>query len=72
MEKTKIVFCASQDDDSTELEAFCTSNNEIFIKIQMDNHDFSYITLNKFTAIKFVKHLKREIAYIMESEVNNG
>ena len=72
MEKTRIVFCSSKDDDSTEMEAFVNTNNELYIKIEIDDTMFGYITLNKQTAIKFVKHLKREISYIMESEVKNG
>lgn len=77
MEHTKIIFCSS-DNSETELEAYCNNNNEIFLSItdKSLNNDYNnqFITLNKHTAIKFVKHLKREIAILieLESEAKNG
>jgi hypothetical protein len=72
MEKTRIVFCSSKDDEQIEMEAYINTQNELYIKIENELDQFSYITLNKLTAIKFVKHLKKEISYMIESEEENG
>lgn len=72
MDNTKFIFCASDKLSlESELQAFLNTENEIYIEIDMGGCPPSFITLNKETAIKFVKHLKREIAKI-EVEVANG
>ena len=72
MDKTKIIFCASDKlQQESELQAFLNTENEIYIEIDMGDCPPSFITLNKETAVKFVKHLKREIAKI-EMESTNG
>ena len=75
MERTKIIFCSAENTAEHELEAFYNANNNItlIIKDPTDNSGYynMHIELDKITAIKFVKHLKREISY-MESEVSNG
>jgi len=72
MENTKIIFCSSKEDDQSEMQAYINTQNELFITIENELHQFSYITLNRETAIKFVKHLKKEISYMIESEEENG
>jgi len=72
MENTKIIFCSSKEDDHSEMQAYINTQNELFITIENELHQFSYITLNRETAIKFVKHLKKEISYMIESEEENG
>ena len=77
---TKIIFCSSENSEvNHELSCFRNTHNEIFIEIA-DSTDYSgygkmFIALDKYTAIKLVKHLKREIAEIIEGErleVDNG
>ena len=66
MENTKIVFC-SEDESNSELQAYINNNGKIYIEIIMDNQLIpNWITLNRLTAIKLVKHLKREISYMEE------
>lgn len=74
MDRTKLVFMPTDRLElNVELEAFCNKNNEICIYItDTDSKEFQLITLDKHTAIRLVKHLKKEISYIMESEANNG
>jgi len=64
MEKTKIIFCCCDENSPAELEAFANTKNQIFISIDHDDYPSSCIVLNRETAIKFVKHLKREISYL--------
>jgi Pyruvate/2-oxoacid:ferredoxin oxidoreductase gamma subunit len=76
MERTKLIFCSSEKSKNNhELVAHSNSNNEIFLNIYDPRDESGYynmfIALDKHTAIKLVKHLKREISFIMESEVNN-
>jgi hypothetical protein len=76
MERTKIIFCSAENSNCEhDLEAFYNANGNLTISIKdpKDNsgYYFMHIELDRLTAIKFVKHLKREISY-MGSEVNNG
>jgi hypothetical protein len=61
----QLVFFGSQKSDTTEtkLSAFCNIHNEIYISI--DNGYYpAHIVLNKETAIKFSKELRKQIARI--------
>jgi len=65
MDNTKTIFCASENlGFNAELQAFSNSHNEIYIEIDCDDMPVSFITLDRETAIKLVKTLKREIAKI--------
>lgn len=73
MENTKTIFCSSDISDvQTELEAFCNNRNEIYISIidtsENSGYNQQFVCLTKETAVKFVKHLKREIAFLIQSE----
>jgi hypothetical protein len=75
MEKTKTIFLSS-DNSNLDFEMQCYANqfNEIYITIENpnDNLMFGSMSLDLKTAIKFSKHLRKEIAKaIQESEVNN-
>jgi hypothetical protein len=53
--------------------AYVNQHNEIYISIS-DNQEYlnnQFIALDLLTAIKFVKHLKKEIAFIKGMEVDN-
>lgn len=74
MGKTKTIFLSSDVSElDFEMQCYANYRNEIYISIENKNDDFmTAVCLDLQTAIKFVKHLKREIALIKESEVNNG
>jgi len=77
MEKTKTVFLSYDISEvNHEMLAYANTNNEIFISIKNNDvaHDFNdtFIVLDLPTAIKFSKHLRKEIALAKDMEVNNG
>jgi hypothetical protein len=75
MEKTKTIFLPSDNADKDfELQCYVNQFNEIYMTIYNKNDEFmfGFISLDLKTAIKFSKHLRKEIAkVIQESEVNN-
>lgn len=76
MERTKIIFCSAENSSAEhELEAFYNANNNLTLRIKDPKDESGYydmfIELDKITAVKFVKHIKKEISF-MGSEVNNG
>ena len=70
MENTKIIFEGTPKSSGQELQAYYNTQGEIFIKVYNwetpENSEF--ITLNKLTAAKLVKVLKREISKISVNE----
>jgi hypothetical protein len=62
----ELVFHGSKKNRTTEtqLRCFCNTNNEIFIGIQEYASPEIWITLDKNTAIKFSKELRKQIALI--------
>jgi len=69
MEKIKTIFCASTlHYVDSELVAFCDNNNQLYINIyDPENENFdAFIELDFKTAVKLVKHLRKEISYIKE------
>mgnify|MGYP003478253426 CR=1 FL=1 len=74
MERTKIIFCAAASlkdyDGLHDLECYVNADNNIFISIGKETpaEGPGFTVLDRATAIKFVKHLKREIAKL---EVTN-
>lgn len=70
------IFCGSKKTPDARLECLANENDEISISIDNDASDVGinggFITLDKSTAIKFSKELRRQIARIMEKEVQNG
>ena len=66
MENTKFIFEGTENTSGQELQIYYNSLNEIFIKIyswETPDH-VECITLNKATASKLSKILKREISKI--------
>lgn len=61
--------------EETQLQVFCNLSNRITISIfdeLVNNYGYPVvIQLNKETAIKFHRELKKQISFI-ESEVDNG
>jgi|688.fasta_scaffold1346144_2 hypothetical protein len=73
MANTKLVFCSSDDRD-VELLCYLNDKNEIFIQItDLDEHhhdNYQFITLDRSTAIKLHRELKKQISYIQEGGEN--
>ena len=66
MENTKFIFEGTQNSNGQEMQLYCTTDGEIFMKIyNWESPELpEIITLNKLTAAKLVKVLKREISKI--------
>lgn len=77
MANVKLIFQGTEQSSTNEmgLQCYLNSNNEIFIKIVDYECDHGYgtqlICLDKQTAIKLHRELKKQISFIRE-EVNNG
>lgn len=74
MANTKLLFLGSEKSETTEHSLVCyhNANNEIYINISMGNsdNDYAFICLDKQTAIKLHRELKKHISFL-ESEVHN-
>lgn len=70
----KTIYCSDDETYESELVAYANDKNQIFMQISYANneYDFQHIVLDKLTAIRLVKDLKRQIAFINEMEANNG
>ena len=70
----KIAFTGEMiQEDDTELEVFCNKQNRIYISLSTNNseeREIAFIVLDKETAVKFSKQLRKEISLI--TEVDNG
>lgn len=68
MENTKLIFTGDLYSEDKELQLYHTDFNKIFVKIynQQTPDKVEYITLNKATAVKLSKVLKREISKIQD------
>jgi hypothetical protein len=69
MEKpnTKLIFVGSETTKEHELELHANAINEIFIQIKTpitNEQTHAFITLDKLTAIKLSKELRRQISYL--------
>ena len=62
----KLVFYGAEESVSsdTELRCFCSTNEEIFIGIRENDSPEIWIALDKSTAIKFSKELRKQIALL--------
>lgn len=68
MENTKFIFTGTENSEDQEMQLFYNTKNEIFIKVYHWEipDQAEYITLNKATAVKLCKVLKREISKIQD------
>lgn len=66
MAKTKILYCGTDESGSekTTLSMFANCGNEIFIEIDTQDSLSSWICLDRSTAIKLSKELRKEISYL--------
>ena len=61
MANTKLVFVSTPSSTyESELQCFCTEDNDIHI--QIDGDGFEFILLDKETAVKLTRTLKSEIS----------
>lgn len=64
-----LIFHGSQKSDMTETELSCLCNYYDEICIKIENSQFeNYIVLDKSTAIKFSKELRKQIARIEDEK----
>ena len=61
MANVKLVFSGTEDTEDHELQAYINTRNEIYISIDIEGIQTSWICLDKSTAIKFAKTLRTEI-----------
>lgn len=74
MANTKLLFYGSEIGETQEHSLQCYSNqsNEIYISIDSNfNQIPDFITLDRSTAIKLHRELKKQISFLTESEENN-
>jgi hypothetical protein len=63
MENTRLLFCGSfSKNEDVSLEIFATKEN--YIRIIIEGDGIQIIDLNKFTAIRLSKELKKQISLI--------
>jgi len=69
MPNVKLLFFGSEESQTQEhqLECYQNQNNNIYLNIDMDNGwDSSFICLNKSTAIKLHRELKKQISFLKD------
>ena len=69
MPNIKLLFFGSEESQTQEhqLECYQNQNNNIYLNIDMDNGwDSSFICLNKSTAIKLHRELKKQISFLKD------
>jgi hypothetical protein len=74
MARTKLVFYGTDESKTSETELSCYLNykNQIFIEIYDKENEYNsgFICLDKSTAIKLHRELKKQISYIQEDGKN--
>lgn len=63
----KIKYVSSDESYQTEMVCYANAENQIYIMIEVPDGDFyqqQHIVLNKETAIRLAKDLRREISYL--------
>ena len=74
MANVTLIFQGTVESETSEskLVVYSNVNNEIFIQIDPGGVFYpSHICLDKSTAVRLVRELKKQIGFL-ESEVNNG
>lgn len=74
MANIKLVFSGTEKSGTDEhtLVSFANTNNEIYVCIEMDNNYPSFVCLDKQTAVRLVRELKKQIGFLQGEEVSNG
>ena len=73
MANVRLSFHGSSKSETEEHSIVCYNNvnNEIYLALDMPDFETSFICLDRSTAIKLQKELKKQISFL-ESEVGNG
>jgi len=68
MANVKLLFSGSENSGSEEHTATCYANtsNEIYLEIDMPSFETSWICIDKSTAIKLHRELKKHISYLKD------
>ena len=68
----ELIFYGSEKSEKkeTQFRCFLNTGNEIFIGIQEDASPEIWITLDKQTAIKFSKELRKQIALLQDERLD--
>jgi hypothetical protein len=70
----KLLFYGSDKSETSEhsITCYCNIHHEIYIEISMGHNDFTRycVCLDKETAIKLSKELRKQIAYIQDERVD--
>jgi len=71
MARVRTVFYGSElsGEELTELKCFVDADNEITLSIENLSYPTQYISLDKETAIKLVKHLKQQIGIVNANQL---
>jgi hypothetical protein len=75
MANVRLVFSGTERSSTfeDELECYATKHNEILLNIKDLASDTEvFMCLDKTTAIRFHRELKKQISFLIEEEVNNG
>ena len=70
MAKVKLLYCGTEESQTENytLVMYANSNNEIYISIDSEDEQPSFICLDRTTAIKLSKELRKEISYLKIEE----
>lgn len=70
MANTKLTFLGNPESELQEhtLQCFSNTRNEIYIKIEMPFFEKTFICLDRETAIKFHRELKKQISYLSKED----
>ena len=70
MANTKLTFLGNEENGLQEHTLVCFSNtrNEIFLQIEMPNWEASFICLDRETAIKLHRELKKQISHLSKED----
>lgn len=71
MARVRTVFYGSElsGEELTELKCYVDADNEIILSIENLSYPTQYISLDKETAIKLVKHLKQQIGIVNANQL---
>lgn len=74
MANVKLLFNGSEisETEDHELKCFANTHGEIYINISMPRFMDSFICLDRSTAIKLHRELKKQISFLDSEEVDNG
>lgn len=66
------IFQSDQEDIDSSIMAWVNDNNQLYIQIsERDGSDFgipAFVVLDKRTAIKFAKELRKEISFLEDAQ----